>query len=475
MNPCSPIPRSRSRRNGRVPATRGGRGGGRSRRRLAPGVAGTMVALALAPAALGAEARDSADSRPPTFYRDVLPILQEQCQDCHRPAGNTNSGMVAPMSLTRYDEVRPWAKSIAKLVETREMPPWFAAPAFHGVFEGERTLADAQIATVLDWVRAGAPEGDATTAPPPRAFPSAAGWTLGEPDLVIDMPEPYWVADEIEDVQPSFDVVLTEEQLPEDRWIQWIEFRPGDPKLVHHGGARVTPLDAAGKPYVDPVSGGKIIGTAPGDGPDLWPVGYGKLIRKGSKITFGLHYHKEPGPGTGGWDRSQLAIKWHREPVAHVVRAAGISSRGWEIPPGQERWRVGAARTFDEDSVIVNMMPHMHTRGAEAKYEVVYPDGRREVVLHVPSYNYNWQLTYTFKEPKFVPAGSRLEVTMWFNNSESNPFLIESPDRAVGFGGMTIDEMNIGWTEYANAHPIADLLTHDFGTQGTGVEDVDLD
>jgi hypothetical protein len=443
---------------------------------MSPGriVAGAVALLAFAGAAAAhaAEARDSQSDAAPTFYRDVLPVLQEHCQDCHRPAGNTNSGMVAPMSLTTYDEARPWAKSIAKMAQSREMPPWYASPEFHGVFEGERVLAEAEIATLVAWAKSGAVEGARADAPPPHVFPSAAGWTLGEPDLVIELPEPYWVADEVEDVQPSFEVVLSEEQLPEDRWIHWIEFRPGDPKLVHHGGASVTPLDASGKPYVDPVSGGKIIGTAPGDGPDLWPVGYGKLVRKGSKITFGLHYHKEPGPGTGGWDRSQIAIKWHTEPVTHVVRSAGISSRGWEIPPGVERWRVGSARTFAEDSVIINMMPHAHTRGAEARYELVYPDGKRELVLHVPRYNYNWQLTYTFKEPKLVPAGSRLEVTMWFNNSESNPFLIESPDRAVGFGGMTTDEMNIGWTEYANAHPIEDLLTHDFGSEGTGVEDI---
>jgi hypothetical protein len=436
-------------------------------------MAGAVAVLAFASAGV-LRAGEAADTQPgpPTFYRDVLPILQEHCQDCHRAAGNTNSGMVAPMSLTTYDEARPWAKSIAKATQSREMPPWYASPQFHGVFEGERVLNEGEVATLVAWASSGAAEGDRADAPAARVFRSNTGWTLGEPDLVIELPEPYWVADEVEDVQPSFQVVLTEEQLPEDRWIHWIEFRPGDPKLVHHGGASVTPLDEEGKPYVDPVSGGKIIGTAPGDGPDVWPVGYGKLVRKGSKITFGLHYHKEPGPGTGGWDRSQLAIKWHTQPVTHVVRAAGISSRGWEIPPGAERWRVGAARTFDEDSVIINMMPHAHTRGAEARYELVYPDGQRELILHVPRYNYNWQLTYTFKEPKPVPAGSRLEVTMWFNNSESNPFLIESPDRAVGFGGMTTDEMNIGWTEYANAHPIEDLLTHDFGTQGTGVEDV---
>ena len=156
-----------------------------------------------------------------------------------------------------------------------------------------------------------------------------------------------------------------------------------------------------------------------------------------------------------------------------MVRAAGVSSRGWEVPPQHSNWKVGAARTFDEDSHIINMMPHMHTRGKAATYELVYPDGSREVILDVPRYDYNWQLTYTFKQPKFVPAGSRLEVTMWFDNSDDNPFMIESGDRAVGFGGMTTDEMNIGWTEYSNAEPIDDIMNHDFGTQGLGVEDLD--
>ncbi|HUP22732.1 MAG TPA: hypothetical protein VNB06_07305 [Thermoanaerobaculia bacterium] len=427
------------------------------------------AAIAAAPPAA------SADTLPerPTFYKDVLPILQAHCQDCHREAGNSNSGMVAPMALVEYDEVRPWARAIARETVAREMPPWFAAPEFHGQFEEERGLSETEIETLTRWARTGAMAGDASEAPPPHVFPSTAGWTLGEPDLVIPMPEPYWVADEIEDVQPRFDVVLTEDQLPEDRWIQWIEFRPGNPKLVHHGGARVQSQDAEGKPVVDPIAGGKIIGTAPGDGPDIWPVGYGKLVRKGSRIIFGLHYHKEPGPGTGGWDQSMIAIKWHDQPVQHVVRSAGVSSRGWEIPPYHTDWQVGAARTFEEDSYILNMMPHMHTRGKSARYEVVYPDDRRETILWVPRYNYNWQLTYSLKEPKFVPAGSRLEVTMVFDNSTGNPFLIEGPERPVGFGGMTTDEMNIGWTEYANAKPIESVELHDFGTAGTGVEDID--
>lgn len=435
---------------------------------VSPAVLTTLVVTATA----WGSSTDTPDGRV-TFYRDVLPILQSKCQDCHRAAGMTNSGMVAPMSFESYEESRPWAKSIAREVKARNMPPWYAAHEFDGVFELERRLSDEQIATLVRWAQSGAARGDAADAPPPREFPSSSGWTMGEPDLIIKMPEPYWVEDDIEDIQPSFSVVLTEDLLPEDRWIHWIEFRPGNPDLVHHGGARVTPLDEHGEPVVDPISGGKIIGTAPGDGPDVWPVGYGKLLRQGSRITFGLHYHKEPGPGTGGWDQSMIAIKFHTEPVKYVVRAAGVSSRGWEIPPHHPNWRVGAVRVFEEDSYIINMMPHMHTRGKAAKYELVYPDNSREVLLDVPRYNYNWQLTYTYRDPKFVPAGSRLEVSMWFDNSDDNPFMIEPGNRAVGFGGMTVDEMNIGWTEYSNAVPITDISAHDFGDEGTGVEDID--
>ena len=410
---------------------------------------------------------------PVTFTKDILPILQDSCQDCHRPAGVNLSGMVAPMSLMDYKEVRPWAKAMAREVAAKRMPPWFASEAFAGKFELERTLTAEQIETIVKWSESGAKRGNPSDAPAPKVFNSESGWSLGEPDFVVEMPEPYWIGDDVEDVQPTFDVILDESMLPDDKWIKWIEFRPGS-EIVHHGGARVQPLDADGKAIIDPVSGGKIIGTAPGDGPDMWPTGYGKLIRSNSKLTFGLHYHKETGAGTGQWDQSSLGIAWQEEDVKHVVRAAGVSSRGWEIPPQHGEWQVGAARTFDEDSLIINMMPHMHWRGKSAKYEVVYPDGNRETILDVPNYDFSWQITYTLKEPHFVPAGSRLEVTMKFDNSEDNSW-VPDPNRAVGFGSMTEDEMNIGWTEYANAEPIDDIANHDFGEEGTGVEDIEED
>ncbi len=412
-----------------------------------------------------------APAGPVTFAKDVLPILQKNCQDCHRPSGANLSGMVAPMSLTSYEEARPWAKAMATAVSTKKMPPWFASPEQHGIFELERGLTQDEIDTIVRWTESGAKRGDPKDAPEPITFSSAQGWVMGEPDIVIPLPEPYWVADEIEDIQPSFDLILTEDMLSEDKWVKWIEFRPGC-KIIHHGGASTQPLGPDGKAVVDPISGGKLIGTAQGDGPDVWPEGFGKLVRKGSRLSMSIHYNKEPGPGTGVWDRSMVAIKWQTTPVKHVVRSAGVSSRGWEIPPNHAAWPVGAAKTFAEDSYIINMMPHMHWRGSSAKYVLVYPDGTRETLLDVPGYNFAWQTTYTYKEPKFVPAGGRLEVTMVYDNSPQNAD-IKDPERPISFGSMTKDEMNIGWTEYANAEPIEDIFNHDFGAEGTGVEDLD--
>ncbi len=226
------------------------------------------LAVAMILGALPANAQAGASQI--TFTKDVLPIIQENCQTCHRPKGPNLSGMVAPMSFMTYKEVRPWAKAIAREVETRSMPPWFASEEHNGQFELERRLADEEIKTFVEWVNSGARRGNPQDAPEPVEFASAEGWIMGEPDMVLPIPEPYWVDEDVEDIQPSFATVLTDEQLNEGRWIHWIEFRPGS-EVVHHGGARVQALGADGELVVDPISGGKIIGTAPGDGPDVWP------------------------------------------------------------------------------------------------------------------------------------------------------------------------------------------------------------
>ena len=405
-----------------------------------------VIALGGIPAAV---AGGDAPSGRVTFTRDILPILQENCQICHRPSGGNLSGMVAPMSLMTYEDVRPWAKSISTVLKDKYMPPWFASPEFHGVFLEERTLNGEEVATILKWIDTGAARGNPADAPEPVAF-QQEGWMIGEPDLILTFPEPFWVPDDITDIQPSIVIELTEDILPEDRWVQAVECRPGS-DIVHHMGAYTTsPIQD------DPLSGGKLIGTAPGDGPDIWPEGYGKLLRKGTTFRFTMHYHKEPGPGTGKWDRSSVGIRFADKPVDHVVRSAAISRGNFEVPPLHNEWFVGASRTFRSDTTIISMMPHMHFRGKSARYEVIYPNGDRETILEVPLYDYNWQRTYTFREPVKIPAGSRVEVMMTFDNSAENPFNPD-PSQWVRSGGMTDDEMAIGWMDYTNTDRIQEF------------------
>ena len=240
---------------------------------------------------LAASAGESAPD--PTFTRDVLPIFQENCQVCHRPNGANMGGMVAPMSLRTYEEVRPYTEKIATFVEARYMPPWHASPDQHGLFKGERVLSRAEIDTIVGWVRSGDPEGDPADAPPPVSFASdTSGWAIGEPDLIVQFDEPYLVADEIEDEYVDIEVVIPVAMLPEDKWIKAVEFRPGS-SAVHHIIA--SPLG----------------GIAPGYEPKIFDDVYSTLLRKGTVVNFQMHYHKEAGPGTAVYDQSMAPVTFY--------------------------------------------------------------------------------------------------------------------------------------------------------------------
>lgn len=390
-----------------------------------------------------------------TFYKDVLPILQENCQTCHRPSGLNLSGMVAPMSLITYDEVRPWAKSMARVVADKEMPPWHASEEFNGTFRNERTLTNKEIDTLVNWVKARAPKGNPTDAPPPIEWPES-GWNAGAPDLIVDFDEPFFVPDDAEDLYQNITVTLTDEQLSEDRWIKSIEFRPGS-EVVHHIIGY-----AVSKGSADGASGrggretrGMLGGNAPGTDQAEFPEGYGILLKKNSEITFAMHYHKEGGPGTGVFDSSQLGIQFHTEAVTHPIDIHPIAYRNFEIPPYHPKWRVGAAETFKEDTMILSLMPHMHLRGYAAKYTAFYPDGKSEVLLDVPVYDFNWQTGYGYDEPRVLPAGTRLEMELWFTNTEERAAITGiNPGRSVRFGGPTTDEMDLAWITVAPAEPI---------------------
>jgi mono/diheme cytochrome c family protein len=387
----------------------------------------------------------------PTFYRDVLPVLQENCQDCHRPSGSKIYRGGVPMSLTTYDEVRPWAKAIVRQTASKEMPPWDASEAFDGVFHNERGLTDTEIATLARWVESGSPVGDSGHAPEPRVWPeNDEGWVMLDPDLVLDMPEPYFVADDVEDVYTKHRLVLAEDIFPEDRWVQAIEFRRGS-EVVHHFNifAKGSGEEDGSLDGVRLGDGNYVGGATSGSPPHVWPEGYGTLLESGSTLTFDVHYHKEPGPGTGVWDRSSIALKFATKPVEHPIHFYPVSNYSFEIPPGHPYWHDSAEHVFERDITLLGMLPHMHMRGREARYTVEYPDGEREEILHVPGYDFDWQEIYWYSTPKTLPAGSMLRIDMWFDNSpeEAERWGFDA-DRTVTFGPESTDEMLMGFISF---------------------------
>lgn len=388
---------------------------------------------------------DDANLASPTFYKDILPVLQAQCIDCHRQSGLNLGGMIAPMALTSYDEVRPWTKSIIASLKDGSMPPWDASDEFHGVFRNERKVTDAQIEMISRWAASGAPAGDPKEAPAPKEYPQGE-WALGTPDMVLTFNKPYMVKDEIEDLNTNIMVTIPEDMLPEDRYVTSLEFKPGS-NMVHHILGFVRP------PKEHMSEGLQMIGgIAPGSQPTEYTDGYGLLLRKGSTFIFQMHYHKEPGPGTGKEDVSSVAFKFAEKPSHRIyVEAIGDPMR-LAIPANAERAEIMSRRKWDKDFIVMGYLPHMHLRGTYALYEAILPDGTRERLLETPNWDFNWQIGYEYPEPRKFPAGTIIEATMAYNNSTSNP-ANPDPNKALRFGSATTDEMNLAWLTWGYAQP----------------------
>ncbi len=381
-----------------------------------------------------ASANEISTADKPTFTKDVLPILQEHCQVCHRPGGANLSGMVAPMSFMNYKDTRPWAKAIAKQVAAKTMPPWHASEEHAGVFSNERTMPEAKIDTLVAWAQTGAARGNPADAPKPVDWPETE-WFIGEPDQIFMMPEPFFVNDDVEDLYEHIPMMITEEMLPEPRWLKAVEFRAGS-SVVHHIIAR---------PFG---------GNAPGNDADVFPEGVGRLLTPGTEVKWQMHYHKEPGAGTGVWDQSMVGVKYYEkdEDVTHPLKGDPLGSFRFAIPPGDANYTVEKEYTFEEESLIVKLMPHMHLRGKSARYDAIYPDGRTEVILNVPKYDFNWQTSYQFKDFKRMPKGSKIKLTTVFDNSEENPYNPD-PTETVRWGEPTTAEMSFGWMSFIDPEP----------------------
>ncbi len=385
-----------------------------------------------------------------TFNKDVAPIVQKNCQACHRP------GEVAPMSFLTYKEVRPWARSIREAVVSRQMPPWFADPK-HGEFSNDCRLSQKEIDTVTAWVEGGAKEGDPKDLPPNPKFPE--GWQIGKPDVVLPMTVDFNIPAEGAIPYKYFAVPTN---FTEDRYVQFAEIRQGDRAHVHHIIVSVRypdngELPAAGE--INPSalgsirrnsaerpadSDGRLVGWAPGEAPLMLRDGQAKLVKKGSVLVFQVHYTTN---GVAGKDRSSVGLIFSKAPVEKRVITAGASQASFVIPAGAPNHEVNSEFTFKEDSHIDSLHPHMHMRGKDFKYTLVLPDGTSKVLLSVPRWDFGWQLTYVFKEEVFAPKGSKLLCVAHYDNSINNKFNPD-PTKDVRWGDQTWEEMMIGYVDY---------------------------
>lgn len=416
---------------------------------------------------MGAAASDSAAPPPPgktTFYKDVLPILQSNCQSCHRP------GEVAPMSLLTYDEARPWAMAMKMAVVTQKMPPWLADPQY-GHFSNERKLTPQQIRTLVSWVDGGAKPGDPKDAPAPKQF--IDGWNIGKPDRVIEMPIAYNVPAE---GTVDYQYMVIPGNFTQDTWVKAAEIRPGNRAVVHHVIAFIRSPESKwmrdakpGEFFVpkkeqnqqqeggnqqqagDQQQNGQqqrrrgeigelLVGYAPGLQP-LELTDQAKLIKAGSDIVLQLHYTAN---GTAGSDQTKIGFIYAKEaPKLRNVQLAA-SNPGFKIPPNDGNYEVKSQVMLNETVTLADLMPHMHFRGKDFIYVAIFPDGHTETLLSVPKYDFNWQLGYQLAKPMVLPRGTRIECTAHFDNSVNNPYNPD-PSKEVRWGDQTWEEMMIGW------------------------------
>jgi hypothetical protein len=395
-----------------------------------------------------------------TFNKDVFPILQKNCHVCHRP------GEIAPMSFLTYEAARPWAKAIKEAVVTRKMPPWFADPGV-GHFANERRLSNSEIKVLADWADGGAPEG------PARSKPAAKQWIDGwnvKPDVVYEMPRAYTIP-------PTgvldYIYILLPAKFPRDTWVLDGEIQPGNRSTVHHASVIVRPPGSAwmkdakaGEPHVPPKTGE--VAFTNFNSPNEWLMGYvpgmapqrnfspeksaGRLIPAGSDLFLEIHY---TGNGRKSEDRTKVGLVLAKEPPGRQWLNIVLYDNSFEIPSNVSEHTVNTWAILNEPVTLFHMQPHLHLRGTSMAIRVTYPDGRSEVLLRVPRYNYQWQLIYIRDKPLKLPKGTRIDVSATWDNSANNRFNPD-PSQTVRAGQQAWDEMLVsilGVTTDRNVEP----------------------
>jgi peroxiredoxin/mono/diheme cytochrome c family protein len=376
-----------------------------------------------------------------TYSKHVAPIFQSHCVECH------HTGEIGPFSLTSYDEAIGWIDTIREVVHQGRMPPWHAAPKY-GKFANDIRLTDSEKKLIIDWIDNGAPAGDPKDLPKPVTF--AEGWRIPKPDVVLTIPKPYKVPAR-GDIEYEF--VVVDPGFKEDKWVKAAEIRPSCRAVVHHVLVFVQPPNSAGWGKHDGFIDNWLAGHVPGARPMLLPDGMAKLVPAGSRLLFQIHYTPNGAPHE---DQTAIGLVFaDPKTVQKQIRTEMVFNPRFQIPPRAESYPVEAEDVLTEDTYILTLVPHTHLRGKAFQFEAIYPDGKREVLLDVPNYDFNWQNTYILAEPKLLPKGTTIHCMAFYDNSKKNPSN-PNPEAEVRWGDQTWEEMMIG---YYDAYSVTqDLL-----------------
>ncbi len=417
------------------------------RRRIALCVAGCACLGLLVGSALANEPTKGAD-HPVTYAKQISRIFQERCETCH------HAGTAAPFTLATFEDALHWSDTIREVISTNRMPPWHADPHF-SQFSNDRRLSKQERDEILAWLKSGMPLGDKKDLPAPKTF--AAGWVIGKPDVVFELPEEQTV--QATGVVP-YQYFVTPTNFEHDVWIQAAEARPGNRAVVHHIIVSYRDPKSSGRGNGRGFGDGMIVGTAPGDMPVILPAGVALRIPAGAELVWQMHYTPN---GKEAKDKSQVGFVFYKgsEPPKRFASTRGISDNRFVIPPGDANYKSESEWVVPRDTLLLSFMPHMHLRGKDFEYQAVYPNGKTETILKVPHYDFAWQTSYRLAKPLRLPKGTKIHCTAHFDNSSANP-ANPDPKKEVTWGDQTWEEMMIGWVDYMWEQTEKDALVEGF-------------